>query len=221
MSSILATNYNLIMQQYRLLKSTGSIGSTSEVNAVDKNIVPSNKEEIASTEKQDSDSFKDKLESMANKNNITYSNGPNIKYSGKVKALSDPKVKKIIKESGIDEIVSLASKKFNLPENLIYKVIETESYFNTNCKSSAGAMGLMQLMPFNCTEYGVTNPYDPYQNIMAGTQHLREYIDLFKGDLKLGLAAYNAGPGNVKKYGGVPPFKETQNYIRKILGVEP
>ena len=79
----------------------------------------------------------------------------------------------------------------------------------------------MQLMPFNCTEYGVTNPYDPYQNIMAGTQHLREYIDLFKGDLKLGLAAYNAGPGNVKKYGGVPPFKETQNYIRKILGVEP
>ena len=68
-------------------------------------------------------------------------------------------------------------------------------------------------MPFNFDTYGVTDATDPYQNIMAGVEHLRRYIDMFDGNVKLGLAAYNAGPGNVKKYGGVPPFKETQDVL--------
>lgn len=150
--------------------------------------------------------------------NITYSDGKEISYSGNVPALNDSKVKQIIKNEDIDKIVTMASEKYNIPERLIYKVIETESYFDKNCTSGAGAKGLMQLMPENCKAYGVTTPSDPYQNIMAGTKILRENINAFNGDLKLGLAAYNAGPGNVRKYGGVPPFKETQNYVKKILG---
>lgn len=142
-------------------------------------------------------------------------------YSITIPALSNSKVQETIRANNIDGIVSMASKKYDIPEALIYKVIETESYFNTECISSAGATGLMQIMPFNNSYLGITDATDPYQNIMGGVKLLRQYIDMYNGDIKLGLAAYNAGPGNVNKYGGVPPFNETQNYIRKILGVEP
>lgn len=107
--------------------------------------------------------------------------------------------------------IAAASKKYDVPESLIRKVIEVESNFNPNAVSSAGATGLMQLM------YG-ENRLDPAANIDAGVKQLSGYIKNYKGDLSLALAAYNAGPGNVRKYGGIPPFTETQNYIKKILG---
>ena len=109
-----------------------------------------------------------------------------------------------------------ASEKFSVPLNLVYGVIAQESAGNPMVVSRAGAKGLMQLMDSTAVDLGVKNSFNPEENINGGVRYLREQLDRFNGDTELALAAYNAGPSNVEKYGGVPPFKETQNYVKKV-----
>ena len=116
----------------------------------------------------------------------------------------------------LEDIFRRASEKYGISTKLLKAVAKTESNFRTDARSSAGAGGIMQLMPATARAHGVTDLYDPEQNIMAGAEILSSNLNTYKGDLSLALAAYNAGGGNVKKYGGVPPFRETQNYIQKI-----
>jgi len=119
--------------------------------------------------------------------------------------------------NSFDNIISEASSKFNISESIIKSVISAESNFNPDAMSSVGAKGLMQLMPLTAEYLGVKNSWDPKQNIEGGTKYLRELMDRYDGNIKLALAAYNAGPGNVDKYNGVPPFKETESYVDKVL----
>ncbi|WP_245688175.1 lytic transglycosylase domain-containing protein [Salimicrobium halophilum] len=117
----------------------------------------------------------------------------------------------------IDGIIREASEKFGVSEKLIRSVVQAESSFNPQAVSHAGAQGLMQLMPATAAGLGVEDPMNPKDNVMGGTMYLRDMLNRYDGDEQLALAAYNAGPGNVDKYGGIPPFEETQNYVRKVL----
>ena len=115
-----------------------------------------------------------------------------------------------------DDIIEEAAATHGVDSDLIHAVIQTESAFNPKAQSPVGAQGLMQLMPALQQDLGVLDPFDARQNVMAGTEYLRKLLDRHDGDIALALASYNAGPGNVTKYKGVPPFKETRNYVKKI-----
>jgi soluble lytic murein transglycosylase-like protein len=119
--------------------------------------------------------------------------------------------------AGIDGLIRHYGKRYGVDPYLIYCVMHQESSFRNGAVSHKGAQGLMQLMPGTAARYGVTNPYDPAQNIMGGTRYLRDLMRLFNGRVDLVLAGYNAGEGAVMKYGyRVPPYRETQNYVARI-----
>jgi soluble lytic murein transglycosylase-like protein len=122
-------------------------------------------------------------------------------------------------KSSYDNLIQQSAEKYGVSAGLIKAVMDVESGGNPNVVSKAGAMGLMQLMPSNASENGVSDPFDPAQNIDAGAKDLSKLLSLYNGNLDLALSAYNAGPGAVNKYGGTPPYPETQNYVKKVKDI--
>ncbi len=123
---------------------------------------------------------------------------------------------KIKEATDLDTIFEEASAEYGVPLYLLKAVAKAESSFNPDSVSQSGAMGVMQLMPETAEELGVSDAFDPEENIMGGADYLSQKLVEYGGNVELALAAYNAGSGNVAKYGGIPPFEETQNYVKKV-----
>ena len=119
--------------------------------------------------------------------------------------------------TNIDEIIETFSNKYDIDSDFIKAIIKQESGFNANATSKKGAMGLMQLMPNTAKSLGINDAYNPVENIEGGVKYLRGLLDKYNNNQELALAAYNAGSGAVQKYGGIPPYKETQNYVKSIM----
>lgn len=149
---------------------------------------------------------------------VTYYPDSNVhRYSnwGKTEAAVAPSASKYKNE--FDTLIRAAAQQYGVAEGLVKAVMHTESGFNTQARSPVGAQGLMQLMPATARRFNVSNAFDPVQNIQGGTRYLSYLLKRFNNNTTLALAAYNAGEGNVDKYGGIPPFRETQDYVRRVI----
>ena len=137
-------------------------------------------------------------------------------YLGKSPSAQNSPVRGGFTQREIDAAIDEAASRHNVDANLVRALVKVESNFNPNAVSRKGAMGLMQLMPQTARQLNLTNPFDPQQNVDAGVRHLKQLLDNYNGDVRLSLAAYNAGSGAVSRSRGIPRYSETQNYVRRI-----
>lgn len=195
-------DYDLVKQQLKTARTNEYNKTLNEFNSIlaaASNAVNNYKKTLETTNTVDNSTAKN-----TSTTTVTYSSG-----NSKVGSFKYP--------SEYEKYFEEASKTYNVDINLLKCIAKAESDFNPKCVSSAGAVGIMQLMPATAKSLGVSNSYDPRENIMGGAKYIADKLSMYNGDVSLALAAYNAGSGNVKKYGGIPPFKETQNYVKKIL----
>lgn len=155
-----------------------------------------------------------------------FTNTPDTDYPNYKKIISEdkPRVQKQRSRgssisSEYHQIVENKSAKYNVEPSLVKAVIKAESNWDSHAVSQKGAMGLMQLMPSTASDMAVSNPFNAEENIDGGTRYLRFLIDRFDGDVSLAIAAYNAGPGTIDKFGGIPPIPETKNYVKQVLSM--
>jgi soluble lytic murein transglycosylase-like protein len=149
---------------------------------------------------------------------LTFTNVPN--HSGFRRVIREsmsPLPGQAYTSRSFDDFIISASTRHSIDADLIRAVIKTESDFNSNARSSKGAMGLMQLMPDTARQHNVVDAYDPLANIEGGVRHLRLLLSRYRGNLELSLAAYNAGINAVERYGGIPPYAETRQYVQRVL----
>ncbi len=152
---------------------------------------------------------------------VTRPDGSKVIFDDPSPRITNPSTSSPLRAPGGDlaDLIDYYAHDRGLSPRLVQAVIQVESAYNERAQSRKGAMGLMQLMPDTARLLQVSNPYDPAQNIRGGTLYLRRQLDRFDGDVTLALAAYNAGPGAVTDHGGVPPYPETRNYVRKVLSL--
>lgn len=153
---------------------------------------------------------------------ISDSSGKAVHYTGAVSHLGNgysggARLSNNINRNSYDMIIESIADRYGVARGLVKAVMHTESSFNRFARSPVGAQGLMQLMPSTARRFNVSDSYDPKQNIEGGVRYLSLLMRRYNGNLHLVLAAYNAGEGNVEKYGGIPPFKETQDYVRRVM----
>lgn len=149
---------------------------------------------------------------------LTFTNVPN--HSGYRRVLGESNsasTSSTLGPAAFDDLIRLASGRYNVDAHLVRAVIKAESDFRSNARSNKGAMGLMQLMPDTARLHNVVDAYDPGENVDGGVRHLKMLLERYQGDVELSLAAYNAGSGAVEKHGGIPPFAETREYVRRVI----
>lgn len=149
---------------------------------------------------------------------LTFTNVPNHSgYRRVIREINSPSSAPTYSAKSFDDVILSASNRHSIDADLIRAVIKTESDFNSNARSPKGAMGLMQLMPDTARQHNVLDAYNPLDNIEGGVRHLRLLLSRYRGDVELSLAAYNAGINAIERHGGIPPYAETREYVRRVL----